>query len=239
MTTLQGIIANSVNNTNVQSEVLGGITTNIANYSTVGYKRQRFEDYLQPDGSVSSVKRYDYSQGGLRKTDSPLDVAVDGAGFIQVTSKTGQTAYTRDGSFGVNSEGYLVTTDGYLVGDGIKVPANYDQVKISSDGTVKAILNRADSNQAAVLGKIPLVTFKNPEGLQSIENNKLLPTTNSGEPTLRLSHSSIKQGFLESSNTDIIDDVNNVLRSNASAIGSIKLIKVADDLYSKAISLRQ
>lgn len=237
MTTLQGIIANCTNNANVQSEVLANITTNVSNSNTTGYKSVRFEDYLQPGQGVAGVVRYDYGQGALMLTQNPFDVAIDGAGFIQVTKKDGSAAYTRDGAFALNSEGYLVTTDGCLVGDGIKIPANYDRLKIEKDGTVKVILERNDDPE--ILGIIPLVTFNNPEGLKSIEDNKLIATVESGDPFLKKDHSSIKQSHLEKSNTDIFGTVDAVMKLSASQISSFRLIKVVDEVYRQAINLRQ
>lgn len=235
MNTLQGIISRSVDNANKQFEVLGYVTTNVSNYNTVGYKTKRFENYLVENGRLEGTVRTDCSNGVFYATKQPLDVAIDGPGFFPVTKKDGQVAYTRDGSFQVNSAGYLVTGDGSMVGDGIKIPENYQKLKIDSDGTVRVILDR--DVEAKTLGKIPVVIFPNPEGLQSIEGNKLVATNESGKPTLQKENLSIKQGNLERSNVNMFTSVDEVLRINASLISSTRLIKLVDDFYRESITL--
>ncbi|OGH97430.1 MAG: hypothetical protein A2287_05520 [Candidatus Melainabacteria bacterium RIFOXYA12_FULL_32_12] len=237
MTTLQGIISRSVDNANKQFETLGYVTTNVSNYNTVGYKAQRFENYLMENGRLEGTLRTDYQNGVFFATKKPLDVAIDGAGFFPVIRKDGLVSYTRDGSFTVNSEGYLVTNDNCIVGDGIKIPPQYDKLKIASNGTVTVISAR--DAEPEVLGKIPVVIFNNPEGLKSIEGNKLIATNDSGNPTLVKDHERIKQGNLERSNVNIFGCVDEVLRLNASLISSVRLVKIVDEFYRQSINLRQ
>lgn len=237
MTTLQGIITKSIDNANVQFESLGFVTTNVANYNTVGYKKQSFENYLKDNGKIEGTLRTDYAAGMLYATRKPLDIAVDGAGFIPVTTKDGAFVYTRDGSLTTNSQGYLVTQDGCIVGDGVKVPTNYYKLKIMGDGSVTVIDER--DVEPRTIGKIPLVVFNAPERLESIGNNKLARTRESGNPMLVSDHQRIKQGNLERSNVNIFASVEEVLRINASMISSIRLIKVTDELYRQSINLRQ
>ncbi|EKE03981.1 MAG: Flagellar basal-body rod protein FlgG [uncultured bacterium] len=237
MTTLQGIISRSVDNATKQFETLGYITTNVSNYNTVGYKTQRFENYLMENGRLEGTLRTDYSNGMFYATKKPLDVAIDGAGFFPVIQKNGLVAYTRDGSFTVNSEGYLVTKDNAIVGDGIKIPPEYHKLKIAPDGTVTVISAR--DIEPEVVGKIPVVIFNNAEGLKSIEGNNLIATNESGNPTLVKDHSRIKQGNLERSNVNIVNCVDDVLRLNASLISSVRLIKIVDEFYRQSINLRQ
>jgi len=237
MNTLQGLVSRSVNNVNTMFDVLGYVTTNVSNYNTPGYKAQRFECYLKEFGMLEGSLRTNYSQGSLLSTSNPLDVGIQGTGFIPVTRKDGTVAYTRDGSFKVNKDGYLVTSDGFVVGEGIKIPADYEKLKISPDGTVNVITNKEDNPVKA--GKIPLVVFNDPEELQSIDGNKLVPTAKSGKPILLTEHNSIKQGFLERSNVNMFTTVNDLLRLNGSLIASTRLIKVVDDIYRQSINLRQ
>jgi len=237
MTTIQGIISKSVDNATSQFETLGYITTNVANYNTVGYKNQRFENYLQENGNIQGKLRTDYENGVFMTTKKPTDLAIDGPGFFPVTRSDGLVAYTRDGQFLINSAGYLTTSDGFLVGSGIKIPENYQKLKIAPDGTVSIIPDR--DTPAQVLGKIPVITFNNPEGLKSIEGNKLVATTESGSPMLDKDNQEIKQGNLEKSNVNLYNAVNDVLRLNASLIASVRLIKVVDDLYNQSVNLKQ
>jgi len=234
---LQGLVSRSVNNVNTMFESLGSITSNVSNYNTIGYKTKRFECYLKEFGLLEGAERTNCSQGTLMSTDNQFDVAINGAGFFPVTKSNGTVAYTRDGSFSVNKDGYLVTNDGYIVGDGIKIPANYEKIKISTDGTVSIISSKGTEPEK--VGKIPLVAFSNPEELKSLDGNKLAQSEKSGKPILITEHNSIKQGSLERSNINMFDTVNEVLMLNASLIASTRLIKVADDMYNKSINLRQ
>lgn len=237
MYNLQGLIRRGINNTNVQFERLGYISNNIGNLNTNAYKNVRFEQTLDENGYLDGAVRYDYATGPSMRTKRLLDVALTGPGFIPVTSPNGDVKYTRDGSFNVNNEGYLVTNDGYLVGDGIKIPANYENLRIKEDGTVTLLSQSKDTSE--VLGKIPVVQFQNPEGLKTDEYNKVIATDNSGPPMLIKEHRYISQGNLERSNSDYINNVNEVLRLNASMIASTRLIKVVDEMYQKSINLTQ
>ncbi len=237
MTTLQGLIRRGIINTNVQFERLGYISSNIGNLNTNAYKQVRFEQILDENGYLDGEVRYDYSQGAFMKTNRHLDVALTGPGFIPVTSPNGEVQYTRDGSFKLDKDGYIVTNDGYLVGDGIKVPVNHEGLRIKQDGTVMII--EKGHTQHTVLGKIPVVQFQNPEGLKSTEYNKVIPTADSGEPMLLKEHNYIAQGGLERSNANYIANVNEVLRLNSSMIAGTRLIKVIDDMYQRSINLTQ
>lgn len=237
MYNLQGLIRRGINNTNMQFERLGYISNNIGNMNTTGYKSVRFEQTLDENGYLDGTVRYDYSTGSTMRTKRLLDVALTGPGFIPVTSPNGDVKYTRDGSFKVNKEGYLVTNDDYLVGDGIKIPANYQNLRIKKDGTVVVLSHSKDTSE--VIGKIPVVQFQNPEGLKSAEYNKVVATDESGPPMLIKEHTYISQGDLERANTNYIGNVNEVLRLNASMIASTRLIKVVDEMYQRSINLTQ
>lgn len=237
MYNLQAIISKSMNNTTTQFDKLGYIANNLANYSTNGYKNVRFEQMLQEDGYLTGAIRTDYSKGAIQITSDPYNIAIDGDGFIPVTSPTGQIAYTRDGSFKKGKEGYLMTNDDWLVGEGIKIPINAYKFAIKTNGDVVSY----DSNDAPekYLGKIPLVQFNNPEGLEQGSNNKLKPTDESGNPRLVMDHNYIKQNSIELSNTNVYDSVSDMLRLNASMLASMRMMKVVDDMYNKAINIRQ
>lgn len=237
MTTLQGLIRRGIINTNVQFERLGYISNNMSNLNTTGYKAVRFEQLLDENGYLDGEVRYNYKQGSFMRTNRTLDVALTGPGFIPVTSPNGDVQYTRDGSLKINNEGFLVTNDGFLVGDGIKVPVNNEGLRIKPDGTVSII--KKGHSEHEVLGKIPVVQFQNPEGLKSAEYNKVLATEESGPPQLIKEHEYVAQGGLERSNTDYIGNINEILRLNSSMIAGTRLIKVVDEMYQKSINLTQ
>ena len=124
MTTFHGLIQKNIVNVKLQFEKLGYIKNNISNQNTTAYKSVSFEQVLSEDGYLSGVLRKDYRPAVLMITDNKFDMGINGQGFFPVTSPEGDVKYTRDGAMMQNKEGYLVTRDGYLVGDGIKLPIN-------------------------------------------------------------------------------------------------------------------
>ncbi len=237
MNNLQGIIRKSINNTTTQFDKMGYFANNFANYSTTGYKSVRFEQMLNADGYLTGAVRTSYQQGSVQITSNPYDIAINGSGFIPVTSKNGEVQYTRDGSLKIGKDGYLLTNDDWLVGEGIKIPTDSYKVTIKPDGTVVSLDDSKSTER--VLGTIPLVQFENAEGLKQGENNKLIATNESGEAKLIKGHDRIAQNALELSNTNIYDSVSDMLRLNASMIASLRMAKIVDDMYNKSINLRQ
>lgn len=237
MTTIHGIINRGIVNAELQFEKMGYVSTNVSNYNTNGYKAVRFEQMLDENGYLSGVERTDFSQGAIQRTARDFDVAIDGVGFIPVTSPTGDVTYTREGSFKVDKDGYLITNDGYIVGDGIQVPINYDNIAIKSNGDIEVYSN--DGTESEYLGTIPLVNFQNPEGLKKSDNNKYYLTAESGEPVLLKNHTKFKQGSIEVTNIDMVNEVNTILRLNASMLASFKVMQTVNDMYSKALQLNQ
>lgn len=237
MYTIQGQIRRSVLNIQSQFEKLGHISSNIANMNTNAYKAVRFDQLLNEDGYLDGYIRRDFStQGSTIRTQKHLDIALNTNGFIPVTSKNGDVTYTRDGSFKLDNEGYLITQDGYLVGDGIQLPANYNSVRIQQDGLV--VIVKDDASEPEIVGRIPLVQFANPEGLKPTDGNKLIATTESGEPILDKDNKAFVQGMLEISNVNPYNEVSDVLRITASMKASFGMMRVIDDMYTKAINLR-
>ena len=237
MGTFQGIIRKSINNTQTQFDRLGYVANNFANYSTNGYKGVRFEQMLNDDGYLTGTVRTNYERGSIQITSNPYDVAINGDGFIPVVSAAGEVQYTRDGSFKVGKDGYLVTNDGWIVGEGIKIPSNIYKLTIKPDGTVLSKASTTSEDQ--VIGKICIVRFDNPEGLKQGDSNKLKPTDESGEAKLVKDHRFIAQNSLERSNVNVFDSVSEMLRLNASMIASFRMAKMADDMYNKSINIRE
>ena len=233
----RAIVRKSINNATTQFDKLGYVGNDLANYNTYGYKSVRFEQMLREDGYIAGAQRTDCSQGSVRITENPYDVAIEGAGYIPVTSEDGEVQYTRDGSFVKGKDGYLYTKDGWLVGGGIKLPANNYKFTINPNGDVYTY-DEAGSLPKRV-GTIPLVGFANPERLEQGVNNKMVATDDSGQPELISNHRSFRQNAIETSNVNIYASVNEMLRLNASMIASMRLLKVADDMYNKGINIRE
>lgn len=237
MYSFQGIVRKSVNNATQQFEKLGYVANNLANMNTRGYKAVSFEQMLNEDGYLEGAIRSDYKQGSIQITSNPYDVAINGTGFIPVVSPDGQVAYTRDGAFKQGKNGYLVTTDDWIVGEGIKIPTNCYKFEIKQNGEVYSY--DAANTKPKKLGTIPLVRFASQENLEQFGMNKLIATADSGDAELVKDHDCFCQNNLENSNINIYGSVSDMLRLNASMLASMRMMKVVDDMYNKAINIRE
>ncbi len=237
MYNFQAIISKGTNNALVQFERFGMLAHNLSNVDTNGYKKQTFEQILKEDGYLTGSVRTDYSQGSIRVTDNPFDVSIDGAGYIPVTSPNGEVQYTRDGAFKQGKGGYLTTSDGWIVGDGIKIPSNCMKFEVKKNGEVFAYFY--DEAKPKKLGTIPLVKFDNPHGMETSDMNRLIATDEAGECRLVKNHDAFKQGTLERANVSVYQTTNDLLRLNASMLASMQMLKVADTMYNKAINIRE
>ena len=237
MYNFQAIISKGTNNALVQFERFGMLAHNLSNVDTNGYKKQTFEQILKEDGYLTGSVRTDYSQGSVRVTENPYDVAIDGPGYIPVTSPTGEVQYTRDGAFRLGKDGYLITSDGWMVGDGIKIPANCYKFVIKKNGEVIAYDSHNDKPKK--LGHIPLIQFDNPDGMEQTDMDRLIATDDAGVGRLVKNHDFFKQACLERANVSVYASANDLLRLNASMLASMQMLKVADQMYNKAINIRE
>ena len=232
---LQGIIRKGSVNMITEFDRLTYATQNFANVNTNGYKAVRFEDVIDADGSVHGVERVDTKVGEYLITNNPLDIALQGAGYIPVTTPLGEIRYTRDGAFMKNKEGYLVTKTGDLVGSGIKIDGDCEKIEIKPNGdvfTYKRVIDEPD-----YAGTIPVVQFENPEALKDVGANEFVATEDSGKMKLIEDHDYIKQHGIERSNLDVISEVYMVSRINASIIATTSLMKAVDQMYQEAINI--
>lgn len=237
MYNLQGIISKGTNNALVQFEKFGQIANNLSNFQTTGYKDVQFEQIMKEGGYLTGAVRTNYTQGSIRITSNPYDVAIDGVGYIPVVSPEGDVQYTRDGAFMQGKNGYLTTADGWIVGEGIKIPSNCYKFVIKENGDVYSYDTKGA--KATKIGTIPLVRFDNPAGMEQAEMNRMKPTEDAGEARLVKNHDCIKQNNLEASNVSIYNSATDLLRLNASMLASMQMIKLADSLYNKAINIRE
>ncbi len=237
MYNMQAVVRKFANNTLTQFEKLGYVGNQMANMNTTGYKAERFEQMLDSDGYLQGAIRTDYSQGSLRLTGNPYDVALTAPGFIPVVSESGQVAYTRDGAFKQGKEGYLVTNDDWMVGDGIKLPTNCYKFTIKGNGDV--MVYDSSTSDPYKVGTIPVVRFDCPEGLIQVGMNKMGTTDESGEARLVKDDQLLAQSNLEISNVSVYNGVGEMLRLNASLIASTRMIKTIEDMYQKAITIRE
>jgi flagellar basal-body rod protein FlgG len=241
------------------------ISNNIANLSTTGFKRQRaeFQDLLYQNlrrvGSASSdqgtivpagvqvgigvkaaaVYRIT-EQGNLTNTNNPLDLAIQGRGFFQVKQPDGTTAYTRAGSFQLSPTGEIVTADGLVVLPGLTIPADTVTLTVNASGQVLAQISGQVTPQT--VGQFELANFPNEAGLQNIGSNLLTETPASGSPTTGAAASvgfgAIQQGFLETSNVNVVNEITNLITAQRAYEMNSKVITVSDQMSSTLNNFR-
>jgi flagellar basal-body rod protein FlgG len=182
------------------------------------------------------------SQGNFQETDNPLDLTIQGNGFFQVLLPTGQTAYTRDGGFELDSNGNLVTSSGNLVQPQITIPSQAQTITIAADGTVT--YTQPGQTASSVAGQIQLALFPNPAGLNSIGQNLFEPTDASGNPTVgnpggQEGLGSLMQGYVEGSNVSVVEEFINMIVSQRAYEANSKVVKAADEMYQQINNVTQ
>jgi flagellar basal-body rod protein FlgG len=242
-----------------QQMMVDTIANNLANVNTTGFKRSQinFQDLLyvtiqepgtevasginSPGGieigsgvrAASTIKVF--SAGELESTARPLDIAIMGDGFLQVTMPNGDLRYTRDGSLQRNANGELVTTNGYAIEPAISIPTDAVSVSIEKNGGV----NITDSSGTqSVVGTIQLARFPNASGLSSEGDNLLSETQASGTPTTGTpaenGFGSIQSGFLEKSNVQMVTELVNLITAQRAYEINSRAIKAGDDMLRTA-----
>ena len=250
--------------TNGNAESLARTIENISNMKSIGYKRNQTTFIETLNGEISKHESKDFSQGPLRKTGEVFDLALNGPGFFEIELPTGQRAYTRAGHFRLSGEGELVTADeGYRVIPLVEnvgkpvIEVNKDKKnelglnvgittpkliippdltpEITEDGTVNGI--NQETGEKRKIGKINVVSFNNPQGLESIGKGLYLPTKLSGQiqeteygpnnPT------QIKQGYLEYGNVDVAHEMMDMAQMKNFLSAQFKVLKVIDKLYEQ------
>lgn len=236
------------------------ISNNLANVNTTGFKRGRavFEDLLyqnirQVGGSSSQTTTLPsglslgagvrtvateklFTQGNVTKTDNQFDMSIQGRGFFQILTPDGTIAYTRDGSFQIDSTGQVVNSSGYAIQPSITVPTNALSVGIGSDGTVTATV--PGSSTPTTVGNIQLADFVNPTGLQAVGENLFLESGASGTATTgtpaQNGLGSVFQGFVESSNVNVVEELVNMIEAQRAYEMNSKAISTADQMLQYA-----
>jgi flagellar basal-body rod protein FlgG len=242
------------------------IANNLANANTAGYKMRRaqFQDLLyqsmsQPGSAASqnsttptglqlglgtraASNEVIFTQGNFSETDNPLDLVIQGNGFFQVLLPSGQLAYTRDGSFQMDKDGSLVTSNGNVVQPQITIPATAQSITVATDGTVSYTLSGQTASQKA--GQIQIAGFQNPAGLNSLGQNLYQPTDASGTPTVanpggQEGLGTLLQGYTEQSNVSIVQEFINLIVAQRAYEANSKVVKAADDMYQQVNNLKQ
>jgi flagellar basal-body rod protein FlgG len=239
-----------------QNTQMSVIANNLANANTTGYKASRaaFQDLLyqnvQQVGAQSTQNTQystglslgtgvriaqtekNYTQGSVLQTGGTLDLSVNGEGFFQITLPDGTLAYTRDGSFSMDSSGNVVTATGYPVSPAITIPITAQSVTIGSDGTVS--ITTSGSAKATTVGQIQLANFINVEGLQPTGNNLLIESGASGAPQVGTAGTNglgtLTQGSLETSNVNTVTELVNMIECQRAYEMNSKAITTTDQM---------
>lgn len=241
------------------------ISNNIANMQTTGYKRQRpeFQDLLYQSvrqvGSTSSdtgtvvpsgiqlglgvrtasVYRI-IEQGTILGTNATFDLAIQGKGWFQVQLPSGETGYTRAGSFQLSPSGEIVTADGYTVLPAITIPPEAIQVSINATGDVEIKL--AGQSAPSNVGTLTLASFPNEAGLEAIGNNLMLESASSGGAVTGIPGSgglgTLLQGFLESANVNAVAEITSLITAQRAYEMNSKVITTSDEMMAAISQLR-
>jgi flagellar basal-body rod protein FlgG len=237
------------------------ISNNIANINTAGYKKGRvsFEDLLYREtarpgltGQAGPVQRLGvgagvasigkiFTNGDAKKTDSPLDLAIRGAGFFEVALPDGAPGYTRSGSLEVNKDGLLATSDGHALRPAIIVPGDATAITVEAGG--KVLVRVPNERSPIEIGQIELVNFVNPGGLNPVGDNLYQATEKAGialpgrpgENGL----GTIAQGFLETSNVKLIEELISLVVAQRAYEASSKIVQASDEMLAISNNLRR
>jgi flagellar basal-body rod protein FlgG len=239
-----------------QSTRLSVISNNLANVSTVGFKKDRaiFEDLIyqnivQPGGQTDANSESPtglmlgtgtrvvgteklHMQGSMMSTENALDIAIAGDGYFAIEQGDGSTAYTRDGSFKLSAEGQMVTSGGQALVPAILIPADASSITIGRDGIVTAELQAGAG--AVQVGQLEVSRFVNNAGLQPMGRNLYKTTAASGEAVVGIPGEagvgSLMQGTLEASNVNVVEEMVNMIEAQRAYEINSKAISAADGI---------
>jgi flagellar basal-body rod protein FlgG len=247
-----------------QETQLEGVSNNIANANTNGYKRQRveFEDLLyqtvraagtrttettvSPTGiqlgsgvRVAGISR-SFSQGAIMVTSNPLDVAIEGSGFFVVQQADGTPAYTRAGALQRDAQGQLVTSEGHLIDPPIVIPVDALSMSIGAEGTVSVVMS--GQTAAVEVGQLTIATFINPAGLHAQGKNLFTQSSASGEPQTGAPGSdgrgALLQGALERANVDVVEEMIGMITAQRAYEVNTKVVTTADEMLRSATQMK-
>ncbi len=255
---MQGALHVAKTGLSAQDTNLKVISNNLANVSTVGFKKDRavFEDLLyqiqrQPGANSAADSQLPsglqlgngvrtvgtqklFQEGEFQVTGESFDVAINGRGFLQVQLPNGDIGYTRNGQLHLDSEGRLVTAEGYPLEPEITLPGEVLTMSIGNDGTVEVVV--AGDATPQEIGQLEVANFVNPQGLQAIGQNLFLETAASGAPQVEVPGENgtgiLQQGMLEGSNVNAVEELVNMITTQRAYEINSKVISTADQMLS-------
>jgi flagellar basal-body rod protein FlgG len=246
-----------------QQTNIDNVAHNLANVNTTGFKKARveFEDLVYQQvkapgtpstsstespiglelglGTRAVAPARDFASGNLQTTNGPLDLAIEGGGFFQITVPDGSIAYTRAGAFHLNQEGQVVTAEGYPMEPAITIPKDAVSISVSKQGVVSVAIAGQQAPQQ--VGTIELANFQNPAGLEALGSNFYKVTTASGEPTTTTpgleGTGTLAQGMLEQSNVSIVEEMINMILGQRAYEANSRVVKTADEMLQDVNNL--
>ena len=247
---------------NAQQTNIDNVAHNLANVNTTGFKKSRveFEDLVYQEiraagaqasatteapvglemglGTKAVATARNFSAGNLRATGGQLDIAIEGNGFFKLSLPNGTTGYSRAGTFHLDSQGAMVTAEGYSLDPAINIPSNATSVSISKDGIVSANIAGGTSQQ---LGTLELASFANPAGLTPIGGNIYQATTASGDEESGApgtdARGTLAQGFVEDSNVSVVEEMVNMIIGQRAYEANSRVVKAADEMLGQVNQL--
>lgn len=234
------------------------ISNNVANMHTPGFKRSRvnFVEMASFDataigdvatsGNRGSGTRIEststlFSSGELRQTRNALDLAIDGKGFFEVETEAGGIAYTRDGQFRVDAEGYLATVQGLRLSRAIQIPSDATDVQIAANGEVSAKI--AGETERAVLGAIELVLFPAEDMLISVGDNRFMATDAAGTPSYvqpqEAGSGALRQRYVELANVEMVDEMTALVMAQRAYQLNARVLQASDQILETINNLRR
>lgn len=239
-----------------QQQFLDTTAHNVENVDTPGFKINRAAlesgELPPPAGSpqatgtatpgltaLINVNRL-FSQGAIRSTGVPTDMAIEGDGFFAVRQADGTPGYTRNGAFRTDSNGQLVDGGGRIVQPPVTVPNGAGELRVADDGTVSVLL--ADGRTRQSVGQIQLARFTNPNGLLAGADGIYTATAASGSAqtvTPGPNGSRIRGGALENSNTDLSEQMTNLMAAQRAYQLNTSAFRMEDEMLQNASELPQ
>lgn len=240
------------------------IANNLANVSTTGFKKSQaeFEDLVyqtikepgqstglianSPNGvqvglgvRAAGIKK-DMQGGSAVVTKNPFDMQIEGNGFFQVLLPTGETGYTRDGSFKKDANGNVVDKNGNALQPQLNIPANVTGIEISPGGEVSVTVDGTSAPQ--IVGQIEVANFINPAGLKAMGRNVFTQTPSSGQPITsqpgQNGTGQIAQGQIEASNVNIVEEMVNMINAQRAFETNSKMIQASDQMLQGINNMR-
>jgi flagellar basal-body rod protein FlgG len=245
-----------------QQTNLDVIANNLANVNTSGYKKSKinFEELMYKTmmstngvqgplgspqyigiGSAVATTSKVYSQGEVKSTTNPLDLAIQGDGLFELQLPDGSYAYTRNGSFQKNSEGYLTDNNGYLLMPLIQIPSDATDITIKPNGSVSV---KVSGESAPIdIGQIELANFTNPQALTPLGDNLYAPNKETGIAYYATPNENgfggLTQGYLEGSNVQLIDELLGLILAQRAYEVNSRVVQASDEMLSMVNNLRR